>query len=147
MSETSVSAKAPMHLWIVGLVSLLWNALGGVDYVMTKTHNEMWLQGFTPEQIAWFDSFPIWANTAWALGVWGAIAGSVLLLLRRSLAYGAFAISVVGLVVGTIHQFIVAEMPAGLDTPGGRAFTALLWAVSIGLFFYARRMRANGVLR
>ena len=31
-----VNARAPMHLWIVGVLSLLWNAMGVFDYLATK---------------------------------------------------------------------------------------------------------------
>lgn len=147
MSEEVGPTKAPWHIWAVGIGSLLWNSLGAIDYTMTKNHNAAWLKDFTPEQIAWLDNFPFWANLAWALGVWGAIAGSALVMLRKGWAYHAFAISLAGLVISTVHQFVLADMPEGLDTPGGRAFSALLWAVAIGLLVYARQMRARGVLR
>lgn len=147
MSENRDFAKAPWHLWVVGIISLLWNSMGGVDYTMTKTRNAEWLKGFTPEQIAWFDSLPLWANLAWALGVWGAVAGSILLILRKGWAYPAFAVSFLGLAMSTVNQFVLADMPEGLDTPGGRAFTAFLWVVAIALVAYARQMRAKAVLR
>ena len=138
---------APWHLWAVGIASLLWNAGGAFDYVMTKTHNADYLARFTPEQIGWFDSFPVWMNLAWALGVWGAVAGSVLLLLRHRWAVVAFALSVAGLVIATIYQFALSNMPASLSTSGGMAFTAALWVVAILLLWYATRMRARRVLR
>ena len=28
--------KTPVHLWIVGIVTLLWNALGAANYLMTQ---------------------------------------------------------------------------------------------------------------
>ena len=31
--------KAPIHLWIVGILSLLWNSFGGYNYTMTRTRN------------------------------------------------------------------------------------------------------------
>ncbi|WP_246610942.1 hypothetical protein [Aquisediminimonas profunda] len=114
---------------------------------MTKTHNAAWLKDFTAEQISWLDSFPFWANLFWALGVWGAIAGSILLISRKGLAYPAFAISLAGLAVSSFHQFVLADVPEGLNTAGGRAFNAVLWAAAIGLFIYARQMRAKGILR
>ena len=33
------SAKAPVHLWVVGLLSLVWNGFGAYDYFMSKTEN------------------------------------------------------------------------------------------------------------
>jgi hypothetical protein len=38
--------KTPIHLWIIGGVTLLWNAMGAMDYVMAKmqvaAYIEMW---------------------------------------------------------------------------------------------------------
>jgi hypothetical protein len=33
------AAKAPVHLWIVGFLSLLWNGFGCYDYLMTRMRN------------------------------------------------------------------------------------------------------------
>jgi hypothetical protein len=38
--------------------------------------------GMTPDQIAFMNSYPAAATALWALGVWGAFCGSVLVLLR-----------------------------------------------------------------
>lgn len=56
------AVKTPWHLWAVGIISLLWNAFGAMDYTMTKMGNAEYLAAFTPEQRAYFASFPIWAN-------------------------------------------------------------------------------------
>lgn len=141
------AAGRPWHLWAVGLLSLLWNSAGATDYTMTNTRNAAWLAAMTPEQMAWIDSFPFWATTAWALGVWGAVLGSILLLARSRWAVPAFAVSLAGLVGTTIYQYGVGGMPASLKTGGGMAFTAALWAVAVLLLWYAIRMRARGVLR
>jgi len=34
------ASNTPKHLWVVGVVSLLWNAVGAFDYFMSKTRNE-----------------------------------------------------------------------------------------------------------
>src|SRR3546814_4715800 len=67
----NTTVKTPWHLWVVGVLSLLWNAVGAFDYTMTKLNDADYLSAFTPEQIAYFQSFPLWANAGWALGVWG----------------------------------------------------------------------------
>lgn len=139
--------RRPWHLWVVGIASIVWNSGGAFDYTMTKLRDARYLAAFTPEQIAWFESFPLWANTAWALGVWGAIAGSLLLLVRSRWAVHAFAISLLGLAGGTVYQFVVSDMPESLRTPSGWVFTALLWVVAVLLLWYAIRMRVRGVLR
>ena len=38
--ETSMTKSTPWHLWVVGVVSLLWNAFGGYDFIMSATQGE-----------------------------------------------------------------------------------------------------------
>jgi hypothetical protein len=147
MMNDASAARTPWHLWAVGLLSLVWNGLGGFDYVMMKTRNAAYLAGFPAEQRAWFDSYPLWMNAAWALGVWTAILGSLLLLLRSRWAVHAFVVSLAGLAVATAYQFGSGTMPESLRTKADMIFTACLWAVAAFLIWYALRERARGALR
>ena len=141
------SGRTPAHLWIVGVVSLLWNAFGATDYTMTMTRNAAYLSAVSPAQMAYFDRFPAWAVALWALGVWGALVGSVLLLLRKRLAVASFALSLLGLAGSTVYQFVVAPAPADMRGPAMVIMNLVIWAVAIGLLLYARAMQARGVLR
>ncbi len=120
--------------------------MGGVDYTMTHMHNATWLAQMTPDQIAWFDAFPVWATSCWAFGVWGAIAGSILLLLRSRFAVHAFGVSLIGLIGSHIYQY-TSNAPAGLNSGSGTAFAAILAAVAVALLWYAVRMRSKGFLK
>lgn len=86
IKPTSLPESTPMHLWIVGVVSLLWNAFGAMDYAMTQFQVESYMSHFTAKQLDYFYGFPAWADAAWAFGVWGCVAGSVGLLLRKAWA-------------------------------------------------------------
>jgi hypothetical protein len=138
--------KLPWHLWAVGILSLVWNAMGGMDYTMTHVHNAAWLAAMSPEQRQWVDSFPIWATSCWAFGVWGAIAGSVLLLMRSRWAVPVFAISVLGLIGSHFYQY-TSNAPAGLNTGTGTIFAAVLALVAVALLVYALQMRKRGILK
>lgn len=139
--------RPPVHLWLVGGVSLMWNAFGAFDYTMTQTRNAGYLASFTPEQRAYFDSLPPLVVSLWAIGVWGAFVGSVLLLLRNRHAVTAFALSLAGLAGSTIAQFALLHAPDSLRTAGMLAMNFVIWAVAIALLAYARKMLASGVLR
>jgi len=154
-------AKTPWHLWAIGIVSLLWNAGGGAsDYVQVHMRVESYLaQGAemmgigTDQIIAYYEAFPVWANVSWALGVWGAVAGSLLLLLRSRYAFHAFVISLIGLIVTTVHT-ASTPMPMSPDAEMAEfaqtfslAFAAVIWIVTLMLIYYVRRMTAAGVLR
>lgn len=142
----SQSVKAPWHLWAVGIVTLLFNLGGVVDYVGTHAFPDSYLAGFEADAREYFMNFPAWQVFFWALGVWGAFAASVLLLLRSRFAIPAAAISLVGLAVVTVVQY-TQPWPASIDMPGVHLFNAVIWAVQILLLYYAVRQRRAGVLR
>ncbi len=139
--------RTPVHLWIVGVLATLWNAFGCFDYVMTQTGNAEYLAQFTEAQRTYFQSFPTWMEAAWALGVWGALLGSLLLLARSRHAVLAFGLSLLGLLASTIYQYGMADMPDDMMTPLMLGISALIWVIAIGLLLYAMRMRRAGVLR
>lgn len=145
--DHAAHARVPAHLWIVGGLSLLWNAYGGFDYLMKQTANPAYLATFTAQQQAYFESFPPLMDGAWAFGVWGAVAGSILLVLRSSLAGIAFGVSIAGLLGSTFYQFAVLNPPAELMTTAMLAMTVAIWTVAVVLFYYARAMSNLGWLR
>lgn len=144
MNRTPV--RTPIHLWIVGLVSLLWNAVGAFGYLGTQLELAAWLDQYTEAQRAYYEAFPAWAVSFWALGVWGALFGSVALLLRSGWAVALFAISLVGLIGSSVYTFVLSD---GADLMGatGAVFSAIVFVIAVALLAYARRMAARGVLR
>ena len=143
--------RAPWHLWAVGGLSLLWNAFGALDYAMSQLRNEAYLgsaaqsMGISAaEMIAFIDSFPAWMHAFWALGVWGALIGSILLLMRSRYAVWSFAVSLLGLAVTQGYQ---ATMPKPEWAQSATLINMIIWAIAIALLIYAIVMRKRGVLR
>ena len=139
------TAKAPLHLRIVGVLAVLWNAIGAFDYTATQLRIEAYMSAFTPEQLAYFYGFPAWAVATWAIGVWGALLGSIALLLRKAWAVWSFGISIAGMALTTIYNFVLTD-GAALMGPGAMAISAVIWIIALALFFYARAMAKRGVL-
>ena len=140
------SLKTPVHLYIVGVASLLWNAAGAFDYVMTHTQNEEYMANFTAEQLDLFYNFPSWVVAFWALAVWGGVLGSLFLVLKRKLAAPVLLLSFVSMAVTTIHNFGFTDA-ADILGAGGVAFSAVIFLWAFGLVVYSRKMAAKGVLR
>jgi len=141
----SPAATAPRHLWIVGIITLLWNMMGAFDYLMTQTANESYMAKFESAQLEYFSNLPTWIVVFWALAVWGAVLGGVLLLLRKRLAVPVFMVSLVSMVTTAIYNF---GFSSGLDVmgPSGLGFTVVIFFVALGLWFYARAMQDRGVI-
>ena len=144
----SDDGKTPWHLWVVGIVYLLWSAMGALDYTMTQTRNAAYMAQFTPEQLAYFYSFPSWMVAGWAIGVWGGAIGSLFLLLRRRWAVSAFWIAFAGTCVGALYMFVGAQTAVtDIAGPFEIAFSLVILVLSGGIIWYAYRMRERHVLR
>ena len=145
------STKAPVHLWIVGALSLLWNAFGGYDYTMTRMRNIDYLSSMpgidATQMLAYIDAFPMFAQVGWGLGVWGAVAGSILLLLRHRFAVIAFAVSLIGALLSLGYQMVGPPGPKGMSEGAMAVVPYVIIALTIAQLLYAQSMRTRGVLR
>jgi len=84
-------------------------------------------------------------TAVWAVGVWGALLGTILLLLRSRFAVEVLLASLVGFVISLVYAYLIAPMP---DAPAMMPFVQ--GVILIGcLFFlwYANWQRKDGVLR
>jgi len=142
MSEAKAT---PRHLWIIGIITLLWNMMGAYDYLMTQTRSEAYMAQFEPAQLEYFFNFPTWLVFFWALAVWSSILGSILLLMRKRLAVPVFMVSLGSMVITAIYNF---GFSAGMEMMGvtGLVFTLVIFCVALGLLLYSRAMRMRGVL-
>jgi hypothetical protein len=149
MSNTaSLPAKTPWHLWVVGIVSILWNSAGVVDFTLTELKNEAYLKQFTPEQLACVAGFPLWAVAAWGAGVYGGLGGTILLLLRRRWAVPVFLASVAGVILTSLYSYVLSDTMKRMNTgAGGMVFSAAIFIIAVLLWWYARAMARRGVLR
>lgn len=149
MADSATPAtKTPWHLWVVGVVAVLWNTVGVLDFTMTQCHSEAWLKDFTPEQRAYIFSFPLWSVIAWGAGVYGGFIGSILLLARSRWTVAVFRVSIAGAIVTTIYSHLINNgnkvMGGG---PGPVIFSAVIVTIALLLWQYARAMTRRGVLR
>ncbi len=149
MTDT-MKAATPWHLWAVGGVSLLWNAFGGYDFVMSMTQRETYWRasGMTDAMITYYNAMPTWMYAPWVLGVWGAVAGSILLLLRSRFAVHAFALSLVGAAVSLLYGAVIDKAPPPPPELAAMAYMPYVIAVIAAfLAWYAWTMGKKGVLR
>ena len=144
---TTAEGRTPIHLWIVGILSFLWNCFGCVDYTMTNLKNAAWLAQMTPDQIAWMDSLPRWLTAFWAFGVWGGLVGAILLLMRNRRAVLAYGVSLVGAVVGLGYQMFMTTRPASMTQGAVALIPWTIIAIAALQFWYARSQEQKGVLR
>lgn len=147
-SETQASeagANTPAHLWLAGILALLWNAMGVFDYLATRMRWEFYMNQFTQAQLDYFYGLPAWVVAAWAVAVWTGLAGAAGLLMKRAWAGWAFALSLAGIAVTTLYTFGLSEGASIMGT-SGVVFSIVIAVVAVFLYVYARRMTRRGIL-
>ncbi len=142
----NTTVKAPWYYWAVSIVGLLWNSFGGYDYFQTRQRNTEYLAQVGDAQVllAWIDSFPMWTQVCWGLGVWGSVLGSVLMLMRSRHAATAFAVSFVA-ALGSFGYQWMNEAPASLDTTANKVIPFVILAIVAFLWWFSRRSTAQGI--
>ena len=151
--QQTVSARTPAHLWIVGILSLLWNCFGAYDYTMTKTRGAAYIATTMPgvdanAALAWINSMPMYAQVGWALGVWLGLLGAVLLLIRSRWAVWSFGLSLIGALLSLGYQMLLATATCpGWKARCLRSMPIVIIAFAVFQLWYAQREAKAGVLR
>ncbi len=147
MTVQSENPRTPWHLWVVGLVGVPWNGYGAYDYVMTQMGGEEFLRsyGMNDAQIAYFNAIPAWMTAVWAIGVWGGVLGTALLLLRRKWALHVFVGSFIAFLLSLVYTYLLSN--GGEVMADGKILSAVITAGCIFFIGYAYAMAQRGVLR
>lgn len=141
------SPKTPWHLWVVGVIYLLWSLAGANDFVMTETHNAAYTKNLTPAQLNYFAGFPLWVVITWGVATWGGVLGSLVLLARSRGAVCLFFLASLGMILTTLYNFGLSDGMKIMGGVGPLIFSSIIFIAGVLMWFYARAMRRQGVLR
>lgn len=146
--ETTVERpKTPVWFWIVGVVALIWNGFGAVDYTLTQMGNEAYLSAFTEEQLAFYLGFPLWYEAVWALAVWSAMLGSAALLIRTRFAAPLFLVSIAFYIISAAYLFGFTAAYDLMGGIGGVIFSLVIFLSLVAFWRVAAWGVKAGVLR
>ena len=145
-SDTTNTLQTPIHLWIIGVISLLWNGFGCFNYYMTQSRNEGYLKDFPQEQLDFVWNSPAWVTGGWALAVWSGLLGSILLLLRKRISTPTFAISLICAVIINVYNYGFGGAMDVMGSGASLAMTGVIIIVAILLWMYSRAMARCSVL-
>src|SRR5688500_16810136 len=105
MSETALAAeapaKAPWHLWVVGILSLLWNAAGAYVIMSAQAGAVM---DMDPREVAYYAAQEPWLVVATDVALVAAALAAVALLLRSRWAVHLYWLSIGAIVVTSVYD-------------------------------------------
>ncbi|MDB4222899.1 hypothetical protein N9850_03940 [Granulosicoccus sp.] len=140
--------KTPWHLWLIGVIAVLFNFIGVFDFVMSMAQGAEYQAsaGMTPDQIAHYQVMPGWMMLVWAVGVFGAFLASIFVLLRKKLALPVFILSLAAFLLSVFYNYVLTDGRSVLGQDMMIA-SAVIAALLVFFSWYASLMIKRGVLR
>lgn len=143
LSSTPTSARAPYWFTAAALGGIAWNLFGAVQFAgsVAATEASLIASGLTADQAAVMTGYPAWMTAAFAVGVFGGLAGSVLLLSWKSAAGPVLLVSLLAYVALWIGDAVHGVF-AAMGAPQVIILT-LVVAIAAGLFTLSRHPAAK----
>lgn len=134
--------RTPTHVWVVGLLLVLWNGWGVALAVAAQTAR---LPVVDVEMAAYFEAQPLWFVLLADIGPIAGLAGAVAILLQSRWAAWLFLAQIAVLTLSNCYE-VASGTSLLLSNPESRAGIAMLAVLLCGQFLYARAMTRRGVL-
>ncbi|MEN9874221.1 MAG: hypothetical protein RL186_1118 [Pseudomonadota bacterium] len=146
MLDAVEKMKLPIWFWIVAGLGAAWNVFGIVQFLgaIAPTAESLAAKGMTPSQAAVYMSIPLWMNVSFAIGTFGGLIGSMLLLWRNRGAKPVFAASLAGYIALYIGD-ITHGVFAALGAPQVIVLTSVV-AIAAALLWVAHVSQKRGYL-
>ena len=132
----------PWHLWVVGVLTLVWNGSGAVTIAMAQMGSRL---DMDPHEVAYYANQPFWFVLATGAATALPVAAGVALLARSRAASWLFALALVVLGATNAYDVAAGTSLALVDT-GWRGLTIVLVVVAVLQWTYAWRLQRRGVL-
>lgn len=141
--DGTAPAKAPWHLWVVGVLSLLWNVGGAWTYIQAQSGAPMDMDA---NEIAYFAAQAPWFVAVTDVAVVAPLLGALVLLLRSRWAVHLYGLSVAAIVITTAYD-VAAGTALLLNDQGWLILDCITFGLAILQWLYSWAMRRRGVLR
>ena len=141
---TDSKNKPTAIFWVVGIIALIWNAMGVDAYIQqaynTERHQAMYPD---PKQLEIVNNLPTWLTAVFAIAVFSGVLGCIFLLLRKNIANFLFKLSLLAVIIQTIYNLFMNE---GKEFYGSFEYSMLLMIPVFALFlvWYTKKATTKG---
>lgn len=127
--------RTPWHHYIVAVLCLLFYLLGSVDFVLTSLGVGFYTKGFTPEQLTFYATMPVWLKVIWAVSSLGGLLGAWLMWKRSRYAVLVLFLAFAALVFLIVWLWIFAR-PSLFGVVGFSGLYTLIGTGCIAFLIY-----------
>jgi hypothetical protein len=144
MSAVSIAdRKTPWHLWVVAILTLLWNGSGAYVIMMAQAGR---LADVSAEEAAYYAAQPIRFVVVTDVALLAAVAAGVALLLRSGMAVWLFALSLAAIVVTNVYELAAGTSRVLVDQ-GALIVTTIIVVIAVLQLLYSRALKRHAILK
>jgi hypothetical protein len=140
---SALHRKTPWHVWVVAILTLLWNGSGAYTIMMAQASR---LPSLSADEAAYYAAQPLWFVIATDIALVAALAAAVALLLRSRTAAWLFALSLIAIFVNDIYD-LAAGTSRVLVSRGALIVTVIIAVIAVLQLAYAWAMKRRSVLK
>ena len=135
--------KTPWHLWVVAILTLLWNGSGAYTIMMAQAGT---LSDLSADEAAYYVAQPTWFVIATDIALLAPLAAAVALLMRSGTAVWLFALSLAAILVTDVYD-LTAGTSRALVNQVALVVTVIIAVIAVLQLTYAWTMKKRAVLR
>lgn len=140
--ELRLRNRRPWHLWIVGVLSLLWNGGGAYTVMMAQAGR---LPNVDALEASYYAAQPLWFVIATDVALIATILAALALLMRNRVAAWLYAFALIAFIVNNLYD-LAAGTSLMLKDRGWLVMTIIIATISVLQLAYAWKMKKRGVL-
>ena len=139
---SATESKTPWHVWVAGILTLLWNGSGAYTIIMAQASR---LPSLSVDEAAYYAAQPFWFVIATDIAVLAPVGAAVALFLRSRTAVWLFAVSLAAICVTNIYD-LAAGTSRAFVSQGALIVTVIIVVIAVLQLAYAWSMRKRAVL-
>ena len=125
--------------WFIATFMLLWNVMGCINFFIQM--NPDMISSYRENEKAIINGRPVWATVAFAVAVFGGALGCILLMLKKSVSFYLFIVSLIGVIITMNHTLSI-----GIDFSIGEMIGFILIPIVVAAFliWYSKYSKRKG---
>jgi hypothetical protein len=144
--HASNTVMPPRWYWVVSGIALAWMLIGIFAWAADLMTDEATVASFTDAQRQLYAARPSWLFAVYGVATFAGLAGAIALLLRRSWAVPALAVSLAAITVQFGYTFLVLDAARVLGPGAAIPFPITIFAIGAALLYFAMLAARNGWL-
>jgi len=143
IAATAPIRRSPWHVWVVAILTLLWNGSGAFTIAMAQAGR---LADVDVNESAYYAAQPLWFVITTDIALLMPLTAAVALLRRSRNAVWLFALSLIAFVFNNVYD-IGAGTSLALADQGWRITTVVIALIAVLQLVYASAMSKRAVLQ